>query len=45
VSTGSFTYRDLRLSRAAVCVDGELDLSNVAEFKAEVWSALGRTRR
>jgi hypothetical protein len=34
---------DLLLSRALICVDGELDLADVDEFKVEVRSVLERT--
>jgi anti-anti-sigma factor len=36
------THRDLQLSRASIGVAGELDLANVAEFKASVRWALER---
>lgn len=38
----SITRRDLPLSRASICVARDLDLANVAEFKASVWWALER---
>jgi hypothetical protein len=33
---------DLQLSRALICVDGELDLADVGEFKVEVRARANR---
>jgi anti-sigma B factor antagonist len=42
VTNARITHMDLLLSRALVCVDGELDLADVGEFKVEVRSVLAR---
>lgn len=42
MTNARITHMDLLLSRAVVCVDGELDLADVGEFKVEVRSVLAR---
>jgi anti-sigma B factor antagonist len=42
VTNARITHMDLQLSRALICVDGELDLADVGEFKVEVRAVLAR---